>query len=268
MKKYLLFFSCLLGIHGLLQAQVDVRPLLETENPNPAAKRWRFSSIGIGIGPYHDALSGINTAQLLNRVNTAAAFNQFDFEGYTAEADRAVLAGGNVGLFAEFHLPTKKKGGWYLGQTLRVGLSANMERELMVHYYTGEPNAGWTPQSSWLGYCLIENELQLSATYLFSVERGILSLYGGPGANLGGTFNNLLILFTDQAPAGRAESETGSSAYARAFATMGLGFRLLPRLSIFGEFSPGLGFHFAQNSGTLFSRTMAGQVGLKVRIMK
>ncbi len=266
MKK-LLFIVVAVLFSISTKAQIDAVSILNGDAPTKKPKKFKIVNIGIGVGPYNDMFRNIVAEDLIRRVDGNPTFgSQINLSNYDKATGDAIMSGGNLGFFVELHPYSLAKQGWNFNQKLRIGLSMNMERELMIDYYDN-----YIPDvynSEWVGYCLIENEVQLSINYLFSWQKKRGSFYVGPGFNSGATYNNLLIIFSDKVDWNESSAPVKGSVHTRFYANAGASFRVFSRLEIFGEVRPGFGMYFTQGSKTLSHRNISGQFGLKYRVMR
>ena len=235
---------------------------------------WQIGGFGIHVGGIGDSFSNLSGEGLKSMMN--GSFNtQMDLSNFIEEdyGYSTELTGGNIGFHIFLKRPSRSR---FFDQELRFTVSANVGRELMIDYV----NPDTKDEDEWgyyynegITYCLVENEIVLSTSYLFKLNLGKrLSLYGGPTASLGGTFNNTMFIFTNNFEVDQSSQESfqnGVSAkashYMKAGGHAGIGYNMFDqRVMLSVEGIAGAGAQVVHGSrNNLLDRTYQVNVGLR-----
>lgn len=238
------------------QAQQTVPNL---NNASPKIKKWRVANFGVHIGSYFDSYSNMSQAGLESMIR-GTDLPSIDLGHLIPNSDYyALMEGGRMGAYIALHPFSYGNQDYKWNQELRLGLSVNLDRELMLNYY----NIDDTRQIRDITYCLIENEAILSASYLFKKQIGrYLNVYAGPGANIGKTFNNTMLAWGSDFD--HFESKASASTYTRLYAEGGVSLRTFKGLTITAETQLGAGMQIVHKGKNNFvSNTTAVTLGLQ-----
>ncbi|MEZ4887336.1 MAG: hypothetical protein R3E32_21570 [Chitinophagales bacterium] len=259
--KFLLWTFCIFISLQFVQAQQTIP---NSENSTPKIKKWKLANIGVYTGSYIDNYTNITQKGLesMIRGGVIPSIGMGDLkanENYIAE-----MEGGRFGAYVSLHPFDYKQQRRNLNQELRLGLSMTLDRELMLDYYGFDDNRQWHN----LTYCLIENELMLSATYFFKKRIGsIINLYAGPGANIGTTFNNRMLAWGSDIE--NMDTKASASTYTRLYGEAGLSLRVLKGVTFTAESQLGIGMQIVHGGkNNIVSNTNAISLGLQYQFGK
>lgn len=286
MKKYFFLFTCLLS-STLLMAQ---NPLKSEESckrysscekrsskcdksskfgsTDLVSKKWRVNAVGIGVGDFGDTYQNMSVEGMKSMAIDLPSQNM-NLTGLRQDQNTVMISGANLGAYISLSPRNSTKDGYRTGQELRIGLNANIDREAMIQY------SDFNYDNSVI-YCLIENEVNISASYLFSGTLwNRLGFFGGAGMNLGSTFNNSFLLIEDRSDSnGNFESTTTtvdakSSYYTRGFIHAGIMYHTLGRISFSLETQSGVGMQIVDGAkNNYLSDSCSGRIGLQYRFNK
>ena len=226
-----------------------------------ATKRWQINAVGVTIGSFGDMYDNMTEEGMLSMANglpngsiNSTAFSKVD--------NQVMIEGGSLGAYISLNPRNRTQDGYNLNQELRLGINANIEREAMIEFSDPSYNS--------LVYCLIENEINLSASYLFSRTFGRrFGVYGGLGMNVGSTFDNVFLLINNTNEddtsweAGTTEVEAKSSYYTRGFLHLGLAYHMR-RISLSLDVKSGMGMQFVDGAQNNYIKdSCVGQLGVQ-----
>ena len=181
----------------------------------------------------------------------------FDISRYQRTDNFAAETYGGVIGFDLIFNPKNALGEINRNREIRVGMNINIERELMIdvsnHLFSSNPQ--------WVGLCLIENNVDLNAAYIFKTSgRDGVQLYGGPGATLSTAFGNRFLFVGDTNNTG--EYKAYGSNYIRTYAIGGVNLQLW-KFSMFLEGNLGIGAQVVYNGDVNFATNyrVTGGVG-------
>jgi|GEM_PF-2143541 len=223
-----------------------------------SAQEKRLKAIRVHGGSFHDSYQNLTPEGLLSMIKggTSNGFNLSDYEEY---AKYASLEGGNIGI--DFILTPQKpllKGN--IMQEIRVGVSANIEREAMIDMQKKHIATDSYYDYETVGLCIIENEFILQGAYLLHLGliEDRLTVFGGLGGNAGTTFNNRFIFvnLNDEFIAAR------NSQFFRGYGLLGASYRM-GRVKLDLESIYGAGWQIVNGAdNNIMNRTRGVQFGI------
>lgn len=234
-------------------------------------KKWRVGAVGFSMGAFADMYHNM-TDEGMKSMAINLPQREINLEGYrkTYGENEVMIEGGMLGGYVSLNPRRRDGSGYNLNQELRLGVGVNLDREAMIQY---QDEVSGTENS--VIYCLIENELMLSGSYLVKFRlSNRFSLYGGGGMNLGGTFNNAFLLIEDKTVSNEVVTETTevqalSSYYTRGFAHGGVAYHTKGRVSFHLDFKTGMGMQIVNGAkNNLISESCVGQIGVQYSFMK
>ncbi|MGB0932179.1 MAG: hypothetical protein ACPGVB_15455, partial [Chitinophagales bacterium] len=171
----------------------------------------------------------------------------------------AAMEGGRLGVYVSLNPFSYAQQGRNFNQELRLGISVNMDRELMLDYYGFDDDR----QRRNLTYCLVENEFMVSASYRFKKHIGrSIDIYAGLGANIGTTFDNQMLAWGDEFD--YFTSRASASTYTRLYGEAGLALRVFKGITFTAETQLGVGMQIVHGGkNNLVSNTNAISLGLQ-----
>jgi len=218
--KYLSKYFAFVGLISLVSFTVMDTALCQTE---PTQKR--LAGIRLHLGSFNDAYHNLSPDGLVNMIK-GGYDGVFDLNNYRESYynNYSVLSGGNVGIDLILN-PKKPLFGTKIQQQVRLGLSANIDREVMLDMVenASEPKYDDFYYTEGVTLCLLESEFIVQGSYLLTlpVINNKVNFYGGLGGSFGTTFNNdfIFIGLSDE------YLQVKNSHYLRGYGTIGANVR-------------------------------------------
>ncbi len=253
--KLLLWTFCIFISLPSIHAQQTVPNL---GNSTPKIKKWKIANVGVQTGSYIDNYSNI-TQQGLQSMIRGNVVPMVLVDLKENSDYYAAMEGGRLSAYISLNPFNFEQGNRNFNQELRLGLSMTLDRELMLDYYGFDENR----QRHNLTYCLVENEFMVSATYLFKKHIGRhISVYAGPGANIGTTFDNQMLAWGSDIEF--FDSKASASIYTRLYGEAGLSLRVLKGITFTAETQLGVGMQIVHGGkNNIVSSTNAISLGLQ-----
>lgn len=241
----------------LLIVLITAPQIIAQDKKEKLPKAWNLAEFQFRWGGYEDHYNNLNLEGYQSMTRNA---DLSSYLGTTSYSDVYVsaISGGNIGFSATLNPYSKKKEAIRKGQSLRFGVSMNMQRESMISYTREVYNTN----QSYLEYreatfCMVENEFLMESAYLFSTNKSrVVSVYGGAGGSLGFTFGNEMLVFGNDVlleDEAMHEYKAKNSTYLRLNAIMGLNVRLFRGFGMFMESQTGGGWQFVHSGGDTYS---------------
>ena len=181
------------------------------------AQRFKASGIQVVAGVVQDTYKDLSYSGMQQLTRNPENLPDLSTYQQVANDHDNIVSGGMLGLNLLLTPYNRKTGELRTNREIQVGLQINLEREAMLELVEKDPSSNRST-SDLMGYCLIENEVALAASYLFmspTYFNNVLRFKGGPYINAGKTFgNNLYVLNLDEgedldtAPVSSARSTT------------------------------------------------------------
>ncbi len=250
MKLKLLFFSFL--ISTIAYGQDDLSQL-------KAAKKWQLNSLGLNFGASNDTYRSMDMDYIRSFGKHSELIN-IDLSEFE-ESAYAQVSGARVGLALSLvsgaDAITHKKG-WQ--KELVLGVDVEFDREAMVDYMVSSDRPY---SSSNLTYCVINNVVNLNASYLMKLNTvSRFSPFVGIGGSVGKTFNNQFVFLngTDQSFEGEIGNyygdtridASGSSTFYRVIIPVGIDYNFGKNMSIGINSRIGMGIEKLKNGDAYF----------------
>lgn len=216
------YFSKYLAVFGLVSLMSFA--ITNTASCQIESKSKRITGIRFHAGSFSDAYHNLSPDGLLNMIKGGydGPFNLSEYrETYY---NYSVLSGGNIGIDLLLN-PKKPLFGSKIQQQIRLGLSVNLDREVVLDMRkdSSEPDYQDYYFYETVGLCLLESEVIVQGSYLLTlpVIQDKVNFYGGLGGNFGTTFNNGFVFM------GMDYNllEAKNSHYLRAYSTVGANVR-------------------------------------------
>lgn len=167
MRKSLLLACLIFSSYGLL-----------------AQKTWTPDMIGVKLQAFNQDYSNLSYESLLGLVKNPQEL-QYNMDGMTFGYGTG-MSGGAIGLnlrFEKNRLGTAK-------HELELGASVIIDSEVLANYSTED-------YSRSIGWCLVQNRVDLSAAYNIVKSGKVVDLRFGPSVTLGTSFGDQMILMGD-----------------------------------------------------------------------
>jgi len=239
--------------------------MAQTTLPNDKLRRT-FSGVGVFLSPHGYQYPNISFDGLMSLSNNSGLIGEHLKQHNPQQGQYSLtMTGATLGAYARwFPRHTRFRG----TQELRVGVGVVIGREGVVEYYWDEPavnQEGYSHHSgrSYVNYCYMENELQLSASYLFHARpEKRFQLYGGPGASLSTGFNTLLfIISTSEQNLEMNEVSAKNSLYTNFFGHGGISYRFGRHIALNVEAQVGAGWQWLSGGETNFLNNYHSIIG-------
>lgn len=254
--KFLVWSLCIfIG----LQSAYAQQTVPNLNNATPKIKKWKVANMGVHIGGYIDNYTNVSQQGLESMIR-GGVVPTIGLENLRENSDYyAAMEGGRLGFYVALHPFSYGKQAYNVQQELRLGVSMNLDRELMLDYYGFDDNR----QQRNLTYCLVENEFMVSASYLFKKRIGrIINVYAGSGVNVGTTFDNQMLAWGSDFD--YFQSKAVASTYTRVYGEAGLSLRALRGLSFTAETQLGAGMQIVHGGkNNIVAGTNAITLGLQ-----
>ena len=256
--KFLVWSLCIfIG----LQSAYAQQTIPSLDSSTPKIKKWKVANVGVHIGGYIDNYTNVSQQGLESMIRGGVVPN-VGVENLSLSDSYygTTMDGGRLGAYIALHPFSYDKQGHNLEQELRLGVSMNLDRELMLDYYGFDENR----QRRDLTYCLIENEFMVSASYLFKKRLlgGHLNVYAGPGVNIGTTFDNQMLAWGSDINS--FQSRAAASTYTRVYGEAGLAIRTLKGVTFTIESQLGAGMQIVHGGkNNIVAGTNALSLGLQ-----
>lgn len=285
MKKYILSLALLICT-GFVYAQncSDYRKSncytkcekRQSQNLNDVkpSKKWKISGFGASFGASGDSYANMTKEGMASMaINMPSQLLNVDGYEQTIDANEFMVHGGQVGAFAVLSRDNSKEP-FMFHPEFRFSLNATFDREAMFEYTRTDEVPTSSPNS--VIYCLIENEVNFTASYIARMYMGErFSIYGGAGLNAGTTFNNIFLLIQDQPTStnpyneSTTEVEAKSSYYTRGLIHVGATYHTRGRLSFNFDMQSGAGLQIIDgSSNNLISEVCAGSLGIQYNLFR
>lgn len=218
-------------------------------------QKARFSGFKLNIGGSFENYANLSGEGLFSMLRPNQT-SSFDISNYR-EIDYgygAIMEGNYLGFDLIFN-PKNSEGNVRLNREIRVGAQINIGREILIDM---SPNGVSIDP---IGLCLIENNFNLNASYLFRTTNKIFNAYAGPGANIGGTFGNDFIFMGS---GDQTFYKAYGSNYLRVYALAGISMNLA-RVSFHLEGNYGFGSQVVHNGDVNLLQTYGLQASIGYR---
>lgn len=264
MKTSYKLFLWTLCIFISLQSVHAQQTIPNLDNNIPKIKKWKIGNVGVFEGSYIDNYSNV-TQQGLESMIRGGVVPSIGIDDLKASSNYyAAMEGGRLGVYVSLNPFSHEQQGRNLNQELRLGLSVNLDRELMLEYYAFDDQR----RRRDLTYCLIENEFMVSASYRFKKHVGrALQLYAGPGVNIGTTFDNEMLAWGSDID--YFTSRASSSTYTRLYGEAGMALRIFKGLMFTAESQLGVGMQIVHGGkNNIVSNASAISLGFQYQFGK
>ena len=254
MKKLLLVavLGCftLSGAHA--QSPSDYRYSYQaSDNPLPTTpkklRRWQVANVGVHISPYGYNFPNMTLQGLTSLSERPGAIGN-RLEGFDQAARYGTdVVGSYLGAYVSLNPRSRRLGAMNTRQELRLGVAYAPSREAMIDYERYLPDRG-SYVREYITYCLIENELLVSASYLFKTTWGPrqrMQLFAGPGGQLSSTYDNLLFVIGGNV--NNLESSplaAKASQYVKAYVHAGFDYEFARNVAFTLDWQRGMGAQF------------------------
>ncbi|MEO1050681.1 MAG: hypothetical protein AAFX87_08640 [Bacteroidota bacterium] len=222
--------------------------------PPEKTKKWHLSTIGLNIGGSSHNYPNL-TYQGLQTLAKDARVDQVDMSGMVRSPYfAAVMSGGVIGGYVGFSKDISHK--WQAEKRFKANVYTF--GEVVVEYQNLDNN---TYES--VGWCLMNNRLELEASYLFRRAGNRSSITMGPSLGAGTSFNDILIfLGSSDRISNNNGFESGeefklrSTKFLTASVDFQYAFRLVDKLALTFDTRFGLGRHLTGEREHDFTSTM------------
>ncbi|MEM6843156.1 MAG: hypothetical protein AAF632_13085 [Bacteroidota bacterium] len=244
---------------------VSITTVAQTTLQNDKLRR-SFAGGGLFLAPHGYQYPDISFDGLISLSNNPGLIGEHLSKHNPTRGEYSlVMTGATLGAYARwFPRHTRFRG----AQELRVGVGLVIGREGIVEYYWDDPTGNPEDYSyrqgrSFVDYCYMENELQLSASYLFHARpEKRFQLYGGPGTNVSTGFNTLLfVLSTSEQNLEMSEIRAKNSLYTKFFGHGGMSYRFGRYVALTLETQVGAGWQWLSGGETNFLNNYYSVIG-------
>lgn len=240
---------------------------------------WKMSSLSLNMGGQTDNYAKMDLNRMRGYAKSSELLQEIDLSNHSGTYYNDV-SGSSAAFNIAFN-PIQFRAGKATTRTnreIRFGASVVFGREGMITY--DPDNISFANSGESVTYCIIENEFTLSGEYRYIASPfRRFNVYGGFGAQLGGTAGNELLLIFDRNvnPAvpnpEQVSTETDiydakNMIFARAYVPFGVEYNATDRIGVGLGFRQGLGLQQVMDGDTYFIwRSGATLFELKYRFL-
>jgi hypothetical protein len=228
---------------------------LTAQNATPI-KKWKIDGIGHQKGIVNDRYNNMSIDWM--RDHTVDPENiSMEGEQYNDVDNVTTVTGMSYGLNLSLVPYNFRNEEYSSNQEIRITANAVLDREAMVSY---NENYNENMSRSTV-FCLVDNEFNVSADYLYKVRLWRLEFGTGIGATVGSTINSkMLKIRTNAVPAGQEidpaaarSTETyaaKNSFYGRIYVPLSIGMWVCNKMELFAEHRLGTGVEKVRQGDT------------------
>ncbi len=257
-----------------LQVMLMVVPLLlswqvyaqhDVEKPKGIKPKWKLAKVGLRFSTLHQDFSGMGYQGLQSMLKDPSGIDLKMEDYQKSNHFNTVMYGEKLGLFVNFNKPITPS----VSSNWELGANIYTYGEVVLDYERKEPLTT-SPSGdfeNYLGWCLMQNRLDIEVAHLFGYTKNRFEAYAGPSISTAATFNDeLFILRSSDTFDAEQSGKTLSSRYVFGHLRAGLYYTLFKHVNVSLEGRYGMGRQFISNeTHNNISRSSGVSFGLAYR---